>query len=245
MKNIIKTLKNYLANFLLPKTCHHCKCDLSADYKEPLCLKCAGNLKDMGALKCKRCGINLDSGGTYCFNCSGAKAKKFKCSLIRSCFIFTPEIRSLIHNFKYHEHLRLKHFFNSALLKTFNQTPEFKKVDIVVPVPLSCLRYRARGYNQSAVLAKKLSASTHISYVPQSLKRIKNTKSQVNLDKEKRASNMKNAFKAAGKITGKTILLIDDVATTGSTLEACAEALKKAGAKNIYALTIAREPFKH
>lgn len=111
----------------------------------------------------------------------------------------------------------------------------------IAPVPLNPARHRFRGYNQSALIAKPISQSFSKSYIPDSLKRIKNTRSQVGLNADQRKKNMVGAFLAdTAKCKGNSILLIDDIATTGTTLNECAKSLKQAGAVKVYCLTLAR-----
>jgi len=115
------------------------------------------------------------------------------------------------------------------------------KIDHIVPVPLSNSRLQARGYNQSALLASSISRSLHIEVKPRSLSRVKGTRSQVGLNSKERQDNVLDAFKAdSNENRNKSILLIDDIATTGSTLNECARALKNAGAKEVFCYTVAK-----
>jgi len=114
-------------------------------------------------------------------------------------------------------------------------------IDIVVPIPLSDKRRKERGYNQVALVAMPLADSLKWLYKPQALKRVRETRSQVGLSLEERRVNVTNAYQAdAGLVRDKSVLLMDDVATTGATLSAAASALSVAGAKKVYALTLAR-----
>ena len=119
--------------------------------------------------------------------------------------------------------------------------PDFKQCNMIVPVPLYWQRYMLRGYNQSEVLAKMLGKYLNIP-VKSPLKRIRHTTRQATLNREERLKNLKGAFAVPKpeKVAGKIILLVDDVLTTGSTLHACAEALRQAGAKDIKVFTAAR-----
>lgn len=121
--------------------------------------------------------------------------------------------------------------------------PELASAEIVMPVPLYPKRLRTRGYNQSALLAKWLSLGTGLAYDDASLVRRRDTRSQTTLGRQDRLFNMTGAFmcKNLSAVKGKVILLVDDVATTGATLEGCAAALKAAGAKKVFAYTFARE----
>jgi ComF family protein len=114
-------------------------------------------------------------------------------------------------------------------------------VDCIIPVPLNSHRRRERGYNQSALLAFFLTLQTGLPSIPSALQRIRNTRSQVGLTAEERHQNLDGAFSArADRISGRTVLLLDDVMTTGATLRNAARALLMAGASQVYALTLAR-----
>lgn len=99
---------------------------------------------------------------------------------------------------------------------------------------------RERGYNQVAMIAKPLAMALGVEFVPGALTRRKETRSQVGLSKQERRKNVDGAFQAGGKVKGRNILVLDDVSTTGSTLSSSAVALYASGAKNVYALTVAR-----
>jgi ComF family protein len=119
-------------------------------------------------------------------------------------------------------------------------------IDIVIPVPLGSQRERQRGYNQAALIALPLALKLQLPYNPRILKRIRETQSQVELSLKERQINLEGAFHAQRQpIDGKQILIIDDVTTSGSTLNACAEALIEVGAKAVYGLTIAQAVHKN
>ncbi|HEY59107.1 MAG TPA: ComF family protein [Anaerolineae bacterium] len=114
-------------------------------------------------------------------------------------------------------------------------------IDIIIPVPLSEKRKRSRGYNQASRLAKPIAKSLMKPFLPEGLIKEKETKSQVGLSFEERKKNVTGAFSANSDIVNsRNILLVDDVITTGATLQACAMSLKKAGAVRVYGITIAR-----
>jgi ComF family protein len=113
--------------------------------------------------------------------------------------------------------------------------------DMVVPIPLGGKRMQERGYNQVALIAKPLSLSLGSAYQPSALKRQRETKSQVGLSAGERKDNVQDAFLADPRIVrGRSVLVMDDVATTGATLSSSAEALIQAGAVHVFALTVAR-----
>lgn len=112
-------------------------------------------------------------------------------------------------------------------------------IDIIVPVPLHTSRLRERGYNQSQLLGEHVADRTGIECIPAALRRIRSTQSQVTITAQERLTNVRDAFTADPSPTaGRTILLIDDVYTTGATLNACAEALVLVGAAAVYGLTV-------
>ena len=142
-----------------------------------------------------------------------------------------------VHNFKYNDAKYLCRPFISG-----SKLPENWQPDAIVPVPLHTRRLRERGYNQSALLAKELSALTGIPVREDLLKRVTDSKSQTQLTPAERKKNMRGAFAASGDASGKSLLLLDDVLTTGCTVLACAHALKSAGACRIYAYCIFIHP---
>ena len=112
---------------------------------------------------------------------------------------------------------------------------------LIAAVPLSKKRLKARGYNQSALIAQELSAIVGLAYAPHAISRNRETKSQVGLDPIARWHNVRKAFRARPTLVdGHGVILVDDLITTGATLSACAEALEEAGARMIYGLTVAR-----
>ncbi|NOH02919.1 MAG: ComF family protein [Chloroflexi bacterium] len=119
------------------------------------------------------------------------------------------------------------------------------KIDLAIPIPLSRQRMKERGYNQVAMIANPLAMALGLDYAPGELTRQKATRSQVGLTKEERRHNVHAAFKAGDRVKGRTVLIFDDVSTTGATLSSAAEALRSAGAEKIYALTVARALPRH
>lgn len=120
------------------------------------------------------------------------------------------------------------------------------QVHAIVPVPLGRKRLKERGYNQTALVARPLAYEAGIEYLPRALRKTRETRSQVGLGVSERQENVKNAYQADLEVVKRrSILLMDDVATTGSTISACAESLLSAGAQDVYVLTIARALSHH
>ncbi|MGN0024631.1 MAG: ComF family protein [Candidatus Avelusimicrobium sp.] len=237
------SLVKRILHFLFPRTCFACGCDLPWDACVFLCDSCEKGLKAAGPLICQRCGVTLTSGGAHCYNCRGSKVKTYKCSLIRSSFAFNASSRGLIHALKYSGADYLAQEMGKRMAVNFCKYPELAAAEIVMPVPLFPSRRRKRGYNQSALLARAFTKEMGLCVDEISLVRTRNTRSQTKLGRKDRLENMTGAFlcRHPNNVKGKVILLLDDVATTGATLEGCAAALKAAGAKKVFAYTFARE----
>jgi ComF family protein len=120
------------------------------------------------------------------------------------------------------------------------------QADAVIPVPLGNKRMKERGYNQVALVAEPLSYNLNLTYSPRALWKARDTRSQVGLNVSQRQKNVENAYQAdRNAVLHKSVILMDDVATTGSTILSCTEALLRAGARDVYALTIARALSHH
>jgi competence protein ComFC len=158
---------------------------------------------------------------------------------LRSLGYFTGPLRDAIHSLKYQRNLGLGEYFSLPLMQIIQR--EKWQIDLITSVPLNERRQKERGYNQAEVLAKPLARRMEIPFSTNLIKRIKQTKSQVGLSLLERQNNVADAFLTVSNLVGfSNILIIDDVATTGSTLDACAKALKDAGTRNVFALTLAK-----
>ncbi len=241
--NFLTRSKELLLHILFPNTCYACRCDLPLKQREPLCKECLDKIQTVGPLYCRRCGKPLPDGGAHCYQCRGSKARQFKCKIIRSAVVFGPQIRALVHAFKYADQSFLADFLADIMYKYWADYEELKETQLIIPVALHAKKEKSRGYNQATLLATALGKKLALPVDSQILKRVRNTPSQTTLGREGRLKNMSGAFECVGQeqVKGKIIVLVDDVATTGATLEGCAQALKKAGAKKILAYTLARE----
>lgn len=156
-----------------------------------------------------------------------------------SCF-YNRFIRDSIHSFKFEGKPYLYKAFGEILLLTIKEVQLDGKIDAIVFVPIHKRKEALRGYNQSELLATFVSDNLNIPLLKKHLLKTKWTKDQNKLDKIERRSNLTNSFKAINiqDLKNKEILLIDDIITTGNTMEECAKVLKEAGVKNIYGLAL-------
>jgi competence protein ComFC len=157
--------------------------------------------------------------------------------------VFDEPVQTALHKLKYRRDISMGDSLASQMLpfvKDLNW-----RVDLIVPIPLGRQRFKERGYNQVGMIAKPLALALNLRYAPNELMRRKETRSQVGLTRLERRENLRNAFQAGMGVSGKTVLVMDDVSTTGSTLSSSAEALYSCGAKDVYALTVARALPQH
>jgi ComF family protein len=153
---------------------------------------------------------------------------------------YSDKLKKMIHLFKYERYLSLASIFASSIADSIKEQGNF---DLIIPVPLHHKKEYERGYNQSEEIAKQLSKITNIEYSTKIIQRKKYTISQTTLNKNERILNVSNAFTCSDNIRNKTVLIIDDVITTGSTLKACAQCILKNGAKSVSLAAVTTPPF--
>ncbi|PKO10695.1 MAG: hypothetical protein CVU40_03325 [Chloroflexi bacterium HGW-Chloroflexi-2] len=218
-------------DFLFPPHCAGCGL-----VGERFCPDCSHQVRLLEGQICEKCGEPLTFLQHNIQECND-HLKSLK--MIRSFSFYQPPLSLAIQKLKYHRDIGIAEVLAIYLVELYNKNK--MDIDMVIPVPLSKKRLHDRGYNQSFLLALPFSMMINKPIKKQSLRRFKDTSSQVGLDRHERLINVSEAFIAdSDEVNGKNILLIDDVSTTGSTLEACAKALKNAGAKDIVGLTLAR-----
>lgn len=229
-----------LLNLFWPLKCSGCGADLAFDRPLRFCLWCLGQMHWVSEPFCARCGVPLPDGGRHCFPC---RKKRPRFALARSALVFEDPVRKAIHRFKYAGKDDLAEDLGTLLFHAWKQLPELRAAEAAVPVPLHSADHRQRGFNQSELLASRLARlSGTLALLPSALRRVRRTPSQTRLDRAERAGNVAGAFSAApALVRGKTVLVVDDVCTTGATLDACAGALRAAGARKVLALTLARD----
>jgi len=219
-------------DLVMPPRCGGCK-----RWGTRWCESCQEQVQFIGEESCPKCGNpNWDGIGIKCGRCCDTRLYYERLS---SWVSFKGPIREAVHELKYRHNVGLGEKLAKNLVNLFESLNW--DIDFIVPVPLGSKRFQERGYNQVMLLARPLAWDLDIPIKRKALTRIRETRSQVGLSREQRIANVQNAFTAKEHdVNGKSFLLVDDVVTTGATINACAKALKEAGAKKVFALTLAR-----
>lgn len=220
-------------DLLFPPKTNCIICNNQTD-NEDICNVCMDKLPFIKGQVCKICGKPLEN-CDLCPDCM-EYTHIFECNI--SVFEYDELIKSLIARFKYYKERQLSKVFTKYMYTYIKNNGI--KFDVIIPVPLHSSKIDERGYNQSELLARDLSYKFDTIMI-KAIRRIKKTMTQTALNKEERRKNVSGAFKVvqSNMIRNKNILLIDDILTTGSTLDECAKILMKSGASRIYTATIA------
>ncbi len=202
------------------------------------CDDCSTNTAEITPPICPICG-NPNNHGELCPRC---EASRPSFTALRSYSLFSGAIRSAIHRLKYRRDIGLGEVLARPMIKSLQKLNW--SLDIITSVPLGLVRFDERGYNQATLLARPIALFMRMPFSTQLLSRTRETRSQVGLTVNERQENMSGAFKAASKsVRGKNILVVDDVATSGATFNACAQALLDGGASKVYGFSLARAVF--
>ena len=204
---------------------------------QPLCARCEEALPWVGPEVCPRC-ARASQLGRLCGRCRNNTGPL---DGLRAACTLDGVVRQGLHDLKYRQARFLAAFAADLLARALAARP--LQVDGLVPVPLSRARRRERGYNQSELIARHLSEAIGAPLLADAVERVRDTPPQVGRSAAERRENVRDAFAVLGAagLAGQRLALIDDVATTGSTLRACAEPLKAAGAARVFGLVVARE----
>lgn len=215
-------------DLFFPPFCCHC-----GKLGFEVCPECLNRIERIDQTQfCEKCGHTVHPGkkcleGGVFFN------------NIRSWAYYSDTLKSMIRYLKYHRGTGIIKYLVPEIVNFINQW--FDHIDVIVPLPLGKQREHIRGYNQTALFAKPAARALRIDYLPKAVVRTRETISQVGLSAEERKSNIKDAFFANSElIKGLNILLMDDITTTGSTINECAKALANAGAANVFCFTLAK-----
>lgn len=224
------------AGLLFPRRCPICH-EVVEEPGGLACDICRTRLVYVKEPFCRKCGKPLYAESQeYCQDCS---KKKHEFRQGRAPFVYDRILRQSIAKFKYGGRREYAAFYAEEILRRCAREAVFWKADVLVPVPLYPKRRRKRGYNQAELLAAELSKRSGIPMDKKLLFRVKNTRPQKELSDRDRRENLKNAFTARrGTVPYRTAILVDDIYTTGSTMDEAARVLKEKGIQTIYFLCI-------
>lgn len=233
-----------MLEMFFPKSCPVCKSLAS----KTLCQNCTSDLVPLDEIdSCRKCGepfshIERHSGEeSLCIRCIN---DEFHFDTARSVFIHKGIIKDLLHKFKYRKKIILSKTLSELTITRFPY--KVSSFDTVIPVPLYIKKLREREYNQSSLIAKRVAACFGCNFDPFSLVKTKRSKPQFEMGNlGQRIKNVKNLFEVKEKnsVAGEKVLLIDDVYTTGATINECSKVLFAAGAKKVDVLTLTRATF--
>lgn len=235
MKLIIKSL----LDFILPPRCPLCLRLTDLPDPHTLCPSCLSGVTLISPPICTKCGIPFATQAEESHLCGRCLVRMSSYDTARALLTFSSSTRTAIHAFKYEN----KAYLSKTLLGLMERSPlglSFHQYDILVPVPLHRNRLRARGYNQALLLCREISQRYGVPVDERLLRRIRDSAPQIELMGVEREQNVKGVFSLGKDPAEKTILLVDDVLTTGATVNECASVLRRGGAKRIDVFTIAR-----
>jgi len=225
-----------------------CKCILCGkivDEKDSLCKDCWEKIRFIEKPYCSKCCAPLEfkiSDDDLCANCLKNEPLYIKS---RSALIYNHYVAKILFKFKFYDQVQLKYFLAKNMVN--HSKDIIDKIDIFIPVPLHKKRLKFRKYNQSLLLANEIAKITNKKVLHNFLFKNENTKPQVTLKQKDRTKNLKNKFSINSKYLNNikdfqnlNFAIVDDVMTTGSTINECTKELNKNGIKNVYAITFAK-----
>ncbi|MBO6132833.1 MAG: ComF family protein [Lachnospiraceae bacterium] len=232
----MKDLKGSLLDIIYPRRC--AVCDLVLPFGQKyICKACKLKLIRVKEPRCVKCGRPLTKiGEEYCKACTKAR-HEFTCGL--SLFMYNDAMRESIFRFKYGGRQEYAEFYAFAIAKYLKREICGFNADAIIPVPLHESRLKERGYNQSELISERLGKLLDIPVQSHLVSRIKNTKPQKKLNSIERRKNLKKAFKYERNVVQlKSVIVFDDIYTTGSTIDSLSLVLKEAGVKNVFFITL-------
>lgn len=230
-----------LLDILYPRRCIGCGVSSPETFRY-ICWDCWSDSARVESPFCDLCGDPVSGAIDHDFICYTCSFEKPAFDGARSAARYDGVVGEALRQLKYEQALWLAPDIAKLLKNCIRAEYPSLQFDLLVPVPLHHVRRRHRGYNQSEVLARELGRQLGCQSDPGILRRIRPTMSQTNLTAKERLSNVNKAFKyrREQRLVGRGILLVDDVMTTGATVNACAKALKRGGATSVHVITAAR-----
>ncbi len=227
---------DFLLDLLFPRRCPVCD-DIVKPFGALICEECMPKLVFVREPKCLKCGKELkNEEQEFCYDCSNKKH-----DFEQGIALYSYQcIKTSIYRYKYCNRQEYAVFYAKQLALRFSEELKKWKIEAIVPVPLHPHKLRARGYNQAALIALEFGKIVNIPVDTKILQRCKNTKPQKDLDGIARQNNLKNAFKISkNDVKLNAIVIIDDIYTTGSTIDSISRECKKSGIQKVYFISLA------
>lgn len=242
---ILRSAIDSLAAVLFPAPCRICGAVLLNASRIPICTSCLASFEPIPQPVCERCGkpfltpVGAESVQPSCRLC---REDFFAFDFARSYGVYNDALHHAILLLKYEEVTRLGDWFAARLAEVVARKAEAFRADVVVPVPLHPDRQRERGYNQAELIARPLARCLHLKQGAYLLMRTRPRPARLVLSRKEHWESVRGAYatRKGLRVDKLRVLLVDDVMTTGATLDACARALKSAGASSVLGLTVAR-----
>ena len=225
-------------DLVYPRNCQFCTTPLEEKDAGVICPVCLAKAKRIEPPFCQRCALPFDGKLPEPFTCGYCKDLKLHFSRAVAACRAEGVVRDCIHRFKYNREMYFEAHLAGWLIEAGRRWIDWSQVDAIVPVPLFPRKERQREFNQAERLARALSRSVNVPVLPKVLRRVKETSTQTRLDATSRRANVRDAFVA--RSVGGQLVIVDDVFTTGATLDSCARVLSQEGATDVIALTVAR-----
>src|SRR4051812_26214311 len=240
MPPFLRAIGETVISLLYPPHCAACKAPAEAGCH--LCEPCGNGARRLNPPFCSRCSEPFPGAITSEFFCSNCGDRRFHFECVVAPYRARGVVRDFIHRFKYNGHFYLRHQLAAWMAAGLeDHRLREPQIDALVPVPLHSARRREREFNQAEVLAGIVAAGAGLTVEPL-LERIRYTTTQTRLNREERMENLRGAFRIRPRaaVADRHFVLIDDVMTTGSTVDECARVLTEAGAATVRVLTVAR-----
>ena len=238
MKNI-STIFNYIVDFFYPRRC--VVCDELLEIGSTICSECRKKIILIEEPMCKKCGKEVKLDDELCFDC---KKKEHAFIEGHGLYRYNKHMKESIVRFKYNARGEYAKFYADSIVEYYGDYIRDKKIDVIIPVPIHKNRLQKRGYNQAELIAKNVGKQLGIPVLSKALERVVDTTPQKELDNVKRGLNLMDAIRINNKSHipdyVNNILLIDDIYTTGTTMDVCSKVLKNSNKNyNIYFISVA------
>ncbi|MDY3015750.1 MAG: ComF family protein [Blautia sp.] len=230
----MKKLIHVFFNVLYPRHCPVCH-RILRNQADLVCPECEDGFRRVGGHYCLKCGKPVKPQEEYCAECRGRK-RSFDRN--RSVFLYEGKLRQSLVRYKYYGAREYGDFYGVSICRYIGEEIRRWNPDVLIPIPLTSAKLRMRGFNQAGYMADRIGEKLEIPVSHDILKKIHETRSQKKLNAVQRKQNLKDAFYVKEDLRGFTVAVVDDVYTTGSTMEAAASCLKAAGAEKVYCITL-------